>query len=188
MRQSAISSASSSTRWIEAMVASMLTTTPFLRPREACVPRPITLRSPSPVISATIATIFDVPMSRPTIRFLLSFTMRGSAPVRWLSCLARGTLDEARDAHREAVAIAQVHTCDRLARARQGRQRARIRADQAIEARVGVIAAQRDGEGAVAAFRADLPGAARREREAAHAQVERRQAPGPVAIARGDRA
>ena len=26
-------------------------------------------------ISATIATIFDVPMSRPTMRFLLSFTM-----------------------------------------------------------------------------------------------------------------
>ena len=49
----------------------MLTTTPFFRPRDGCVPMPMTLSAPSGVISATIATIFDVPMSRPTIRFLL---------------------------------------------------------------------------------------------------------------------
>ena len=70
IRQSAISSASSSTRWIDAIVASMLTTTPFFRPREGCVPSPMMLRPSSGVTSATIATIFDVPMSRPTIRFL----------------------------------------------------------------------------------------------------------------------
>ena len=40
MRQSAISSASSSTRWIDAIVASMLTTTPRFRPRDGCVPEP----------------------------------------------------------------------------------------------------------------------------------------------------
>jgi hypothetical protein len=76
IRQSAISSASSSTRWIDAIVASMLTTTPRFKPRDGCVPRPITLSSPSGPSSATIATIFDVPMSRPTTRFLLSLTMR----------------------------------------------------------------------------------------------------------------
>ena len=47
IRQSAISSASSSTRWIDAIVASMLTTTPRLSPRDGCVPSPITLSPPS---------------------------------------------------------------------------------------------------------------------------------------------
>ena len=38
IRQSAISSASSSTRWIDAIVASIFTTTPFFNPRDGCVP------------------------------------------------------------------------------------------------------------------------------------------------------
>src|SRR5439155_1072697 len=61
MAQSAINSASSRTRCIDAMVASMLTTTPFLSPRDGCVPRPMMLSRCSGVTSATIATIFDVP-------------------------------------------------------------------------------------------------------------------------------
>ena len=36
------------------------------------------LSSPSGVTSATIATIFDVPMSRPTITFFVSFTIASS--------------------------------------------------------------------------------------------------------------
>ena len=70
--QSAISSASSSARWIASTVASMFTTTPFLQPPRGMAAMPITSKPPSGVISATMATIFEVPMSRPTIRFLLS--------------------------------------------------------------------------------------------------------------------
>ena len=40
--QPAMSSASSTARWIDCTVDSMLTTTPFFRPREGCEPRPIT--------------------------------------------------------------------------------------------------------------------------------------------------
>ena len=39
----------------------------FLRPRDGCVPRPITSIAPSAVISPTSATTLEVPMSRPTI-------------------------------------------------------------------------------------------------------------------------
>ena len=57
-------------------MASMLTTTPFFRPRDGCVPSPITLSVPSSATSATSAATFDVPMSSPTIRsFLVSFPM-----------------------------------------------------------------------------------------------------------------
>ena len=38
--QPAMSSASSMARWIDCTVDSMLTTTPFLRPREGCTPMP----------------------------------------------------------------------------------------------------------------------------------------------------
>src|ERR1700752_3317716 len=46
--QPAISSASSTARWMDCTVDSMLTTTPFLRPREGCEPRPNTSMAPSP--------------------------------------------------------------------------------------------------------------------------------------------
>src|SRR5512133_3089413 len=58
-------SASSIARLIEATVASMLTTTPFLSPFDGCEPIPIT-SMPSSVISPTMAQILVVPMSRPT--------------------------------------------------------------------------------------------------------------------------
>jgi len=56
-------------------VSSMLTTTPFFSPLESWLPMPMTLRRPSGVISATSATIFEVPMSRPTTSSLLSLLM-----------------------------------------------------------------------------------------------------------------
>jgi hypothetical protein len=59
----------------------MFTTTPFLSPREGELPMPMTSKPPSGFNSATIATIFDVPMSSPTIRFLLSFL-----PLSAMSC------------------------------------------------------------------------------------------------------
>ena len=69
---SAISSASSNARCIPVTVASILTTTPFFKPLEGCWPKPRISSAPSGVISATIATILDVPMSSATSRFLVS--------------------------------------------------------------------------------------------------------------------
>jgi hypothetical protein len=68
--QPAMSSASSMARWIDCTVDSMLTTTPFLRPREGCTPMPITSIELSGPTSPTSAAIFEVPTSRPMIRFL----------------------------------------------------------------------------------------------------------------------
>src|ERR1700689_4425812 len=55
---------------MDCTVDSMFTTTPFFRPREGCDPRPNPPIEPSPPISPTRATTFEVPMSRPTMRFL----------------------------------------------------------------------------------------------------------------------
>src|SRR5581483_4636074 len=64
-----ISSASSTARWMDCTVDSMLTTTPFFRPREVCEPKPSTSMEPSRPTSPTSDTTLEVPMSRPTIRF-----------------------------------------------------------------------------------------------------------------------
>src|SRR5712692_5477709 len=61
----AISSASSTARRMEDTVASMLITTPLRRPREGCVPMPMT-SIPSGPTSPTMQQIFVVPMSSPT--------------------------------------------------------------------------------------------------------------------------
>src|SRR5258706_1772514 len=51
---------------MDCTVDSMLTTTPFFRPREGCEPRPMISIAPSAVISPTSATTLEVPTSRPT--------------------------------------------------------------------------------------------------------------------------
>src|SRR5262245_10366463 len=132
--QPAISSASSIARWIDCTVDSMSTTTPRFRPREGCEPRPTTSMRPSCVISPTIATTFDVPMSRPTIR-LRSFFLG-----IWRSIL--GAVREARGrvpADREPVAVAQIDVID-LAGARRD-DRARD-GDEALEALLDVLPAK----------------------------------------------
>src|SRR5512138_3807139 len=53
---------------MDCTVDSMLTTTPRFKPREGCEPRPTTSMRPSLVISPTIATTFEVPISSPTIK------------------------------------------------------------------------------------------------------------------------
>src|SRR6476620_416723 len=60
---------------MDSTVASMLTTTPFFRPRDSCCPSPITSCRPFDMTSATTATTLEVPMSRPTIRFFASLVM-----------------------------------------------------------------------------------------------------------------
>src|SRR5581483_3920560 len=92
--QPAMSSASSTARWIDCTVDSMLTTTPFFRPREGWEPSPSTSMVPSTPTSPTRATTLEVPMSRPTMRFLsdrLSMT-----------CTCPPT-------DREAVCVAHIH-------------------------------------------------------------------------------
>src|SRR3954452_923139 len=64
-----MSSASSTARWIDCTVDSILTTTPFFSPREGCEPIPSTSMEPSRPTSPTRATTFEVPMSSPTMRF-----------------------------------------------------------------------------------------------------------------------
>src|SRR2546427_220429 len=155
--QSAISSASSRTRWIDAIVASMLTTTPFLSPRDGCAPRPMMLSRFSAVTSATMATIFDVPMSRPTIRFLLSFTM-----CAFLPRFARRPFREARHAHRKAVAIAQVDVVDARAGAIERADGARVILDEARQPVARRVAPEVDRERSTAR-RPQLPAAARRQ-------------------------
>src|SRR5580692_1183499 len=66
--QPAMSSASSTARWMDCTVDSMLTTTPFFRPLEGCEPTPISSMLPSAVTSPTRATTFEVPISNPMIR------------------------------------------------------------------------------------------------------------------------
>src|SRR5690242_6670895 len=102
--QSAISSASSSVRWIAFTVASMFTTTPFFRPLDSWPPMPTISMRPSGKSSATIATTLEVPMSRATMRFLFSLAMSDSF-VRQLEDIEARRL---RDANREPVGIAKV--------------------------------------------------------------------------------
>src|SRR5690606_19556930 len=61
---------------------SMFTTTPFFRPREGCEPIPTTSIAPSGVISPTIATTLEVPMSKPTNRLRSDFFVIGLCPSR----------------------------------------------------------------------------------------------------------
>src|SRR5882672_5395967 len=132
MRQAAINSASSSARRIDCTVASMLTTTPRRRPSERACPRPITWKRPSGKSSATAATTLLVPMSRPTIRSLVSALIALCAVVPCASASrarhisvsppppANASLRRTRG---KAVAIARIE---------QYRHRAQLRHDQWI--------------------------------------------------------
>src|SRR5688572_4275540 len=163
--QPAISSASSTARWIDCTVDSMLTTTPRFRPREGCDPRPTTSMRPSCVISPTIATTFDVPMSRPTIR-LRSFFLD-----IWRCVL--GAVREARGrvpADRETVAVAQVDIADLGGALRDHRTG---HPDEALEARFDVLPAEAH-TGTVA--ERELPRAARIELDLRQPHADREQA------------
>src|SRR5206468_7471711 len=122
--------------------------TPFFSPRAGCVPRPMMSRPPSGVTSATIATIFDVPMSRPTIRFLLSFTIRSPSPpvdAAFASGrLFRRTLLESGDPRRKAVAVAQIHLLDTGAVSREHGDRPAVGAYESRQSGRGLVATDLD--------------------------------------------
>jgi hypothetical protein len=73
--RSAISSASSRARWMAPTVASMFTTTPFLSPFDSWPPMPRISSAASGPSSATRQATLEVPMSRATMRFLLSLAI-----------------------------------------------------------------------------------------------------------------
>src|ERR1700689_2156679 len=97
----------------------MLTTTPFLRPREGWLPMPMTSMAPSAVISPTSASTLEVPMSRPTMTSLSDFLAidtrlfaRRCRRARLRPRLLRQVSVAALPAHGETVAIAHVDVGD----------------------------------------------------------------------------
>src|SRR6185437_3997287 len=119
----AMSSASSTARWMDCTVDSMLTTTPFFRPREGCEPTPSTSIPPSGPTSPTRATILEVPMSSPTMRFLserlsIATAILGrlkSRRKRAEGVLLRGRNGAATPADCEPVGVPHVHVLNVVA-------------------------------------------------------------------------
>src|SRR3954471_1529415 len=154
--QSAISSASSSARWIAATVASMFTTTPFFRPFDSWPPMPRISSEPSARSSATRHATSEDPMSSATMRSLLS--------------LAIGSAVQLRHPQGEAVGIAQVHV---LVSAREPAERRRIGLDEAAEARLGPVGVTAEHD-LQAAVEPELPRTALRKHHALELRAERR--------------
>src|SRR6267142_5124004 len=145
-----MSSASSTARWIDCTVDSMLTTTPFLRPRDGCEPMPMTSSVPSAASSPTMATTFDVPMSRPTMR------LRSVRLSIRRSCVVIAVRDDASrlPADGEAIGVAQIDVAD--IRSALGHERHRG-LEEPIEALVDLLAAKLHGH---SVGEVHLPGAA----------------------------
>ena len=146
------------------------------------------LSAPSGATSATIATIFDVPMSRPTITFFASFTIAIPSPclraLRARRRFLRRALLESGHARRESVAIAQVHVLDaRARRARARRSCVRRRRRSARAARSGSSRPSSIASAPPAPFARQPPAAARREPDAFERERERRERLAPFAIA-----
>src|SRR6185295_8563115 len=173
--QPAMSSASSIARWIDCTVDSMFTTTPRFSPREGFEPRPMTSSRSSAEISPTIATTFDVPMSRPTInlrssrlptvhRRCRSF-IHVSTPIPDLR--HRGNAGRLRLAptHGEPVRVTQVDVRDSLELVRERR---RHDVEEPIEALVDVAAAETN---LLAAAEHEQPRAALVHRQALQREV-----------------
>src|ERR1700726_2975149 len=143
-----MSSASSTARWIDCTVDSMLTTTPFFKPRDGCEPRPSTSIVPSALISPTSATTFEVPMSSPTIS-------ERSERLGILASVVPGAVRAAAaPADGEAIAVAHVDIGDVIGALRDELDRGR---HEALEALIHLAAAEAHGD---AVRQIELPGAA----------------------------
>src|SRR5690606_16511641 len=150
--QPAISSASSTARWIDCTVDSMFTTTPRFSPRDGDEPKPITSILPSDESSPTIATTFDVPTSRPT-RSLLSSRLptardllggvgrlvHGELAARARLSVVGGILVAPADG--EAVRVAQIDVANAMQLARERRRRD---LEEALDALLDVAASEAD--------------------------------------------
>src|SRR5437773_1718866 len=162
--QPAMSSASSTARWMDCTVDSMLTTTPFFSPREGCEPRPRSSIEPSSPTSPTSATTLEVPMSSPTIRFL-SVRLSIVATVA-----AGGAGGIAAPADRKPVCVAHIHVGDVLAALRYDLQRG---VHEFLEPLVHLAPSEAHGD---AVGKIEFPGAAGIQAHGGEAQTRLRQA------------
>src|SRR5882724_5542372 len=159
--QSAMSSASSSVRWIALTVDSMFTTTPFFRPLDSCAPMPTMSMRASGKSSATIATTLDVPMSRATMRFLFSLGMSDFLVRKPQGLRPRGVGDPPGQAQGEAAGVAQIDVVEALPRLGERLRERRDEARQSVlDAVLLRVAPELDGE---AVRKLELPGKARAE-------------------------
>src|SRR5271170_5304829 len=148
----AISSASSTARWMDCTVDSMFTTTPFFNPRDGWLPMPMISSAPSDLISPTMATTLLVPMSRPTNKFRSErFAMScASVPLCVAVVGALGRPGAGRrliaPADGKAIGIAHVHVVD--FRQAVGDDLGRG-ADEAVDAFVHLAPSQTHGYAAV---------------------------------------
>src|SRR5215469_7852677 len=163
--QPAMSSASSTARWIDCTVDSMLTTTPFFSPREGCDPSPSSSIAPSRPTSPTSATTLEVPMSSPTMR------LRSARLSIVTAVLPRTAGGVAAPADGETVRVPHIHVGNVLAALRDELQRG---AHEFLEALIDLAAAQAHGD---PVGEIDLPGAARIEPQGAQAQPRLHQPP-----------
>src|SRR5437773_10157851 len=170
--QPAMSSASSTARWMDCTVDSMLTTTPFFSPREGCEPRPRSSIEPSSPPSPTSATTLEVPMSSPTIRFL-------SVRLSIVATVAPGGAGgSAAPADGKAVCVTHIHVGDVLGALGDELQRG---VHEFLEALVHLAPSEAQGD---AVGQIELPGAACIQAHRREAQARLRQAPlrGQIAL------
>src|SRR6202140_1271866 len=161
--QPAISSASSTARWMDCTVDSMLTTTPFFSPREGCEPSPRSSIEASGPTSPPRATPLEVPMSTPPIRFL-------SARLSIVATVAaRGAGGIAAPADGKPVCVAHVHVGNVLAALRDELQRG---VHEFLEALVPLAPPQTHGD---AVGKIESPGAACTQAHRGEAQARLRQ-------------
>src|SRR5450755_4819352 len=132
-----MSSASSTARWMDWTVDSMLTTTPFFKPRDGCEPKPSTSIEPSAPISPTSATTFEVPMSNPTIK------LRSDRLGILASIVPGAVRTRASPADGEAVAVAHVDIGDVI---RALRNELDGRDHEALEALIHLATAEAHGD------------------------------------------
>src|SRR5262249_11402360 len=167
-----MSSASSTARWIDCTVDSMLTTTPFFSPREGCEPIPSSSIEPSAPTSPTSDTTLEVPMSRPTIRLRSErLSIAATFPASGVARAAAAPADG------KPVCVTHVDVGDFLAALGDELQRG---IHEFLEALVHLPAPETHGD---AVGEVELPGAAGVEPQRAHAQPGRGQAPGGGEIA-----
>src|SRR5262245_2461315 len=160
----------------------MLTTTPFLSPRDGWLPMPMISKPPSGRSSATMAVIFEVPTSSPTSSLLLSraFPMLSASALGAAPALRCRLGLQAGHSHSEAVGIAQIHVIDVPVEATE---RAVVGADEPRETRFHLLAPELEREPAV---ELQLPGATRRHPHLHRGRADYLQAAGEIAVLNGD--
>src|SRR4029077_2674483 len=161
--QPAMSSASSTARWIDCTVDSMLTTTPFLRPREGWEPSPSSSIEPSSPTSPTSATTLEVPMSSPTMR------LRSARLSIVTAVLPRTAGGVAAPADGKTVRVPHIHVGNVLAALRDQLQ---CGVHEFLEALIDLPPAQAHGD---SVGEIDLPGTARIEAHRGEAQARLQQ-------------